>query len=129
MKTFMMILAVTTMYAAPLAFAADGDVHEKVVGVTDVYVPNGFDSGSDAFVVVNGLFPHSCYKLKEVKVDHVGPALHEITTLANVTEGLCLTVLVPFNKEVQLGRLAAGQHQLRFLNGDGTYMEKRMTIE
>ncbi len=128
MKTFLMILAATAMYAAPSAFAREGEVREKVIGVNDVYIPSGFDSSSEAFVVVNGLFPHSCYKLKGVKVEHIGPTLHEVTTLANVTEGLCLTVIIPFHKEVQLGRLAIGDHKLHFMNGDGTYMEKALTI-
>jgi hypothetical protein len=128
MKTFLMILAATLITTAP-AFAKDGEVHEKIIGVNDVYVPSGFDSSSDSFVVVNGLFPHSCYKLKTVKVDNLTATLHEVTTTADVTEGLCLMVIVPFHKEVQLGRLAVGEHVLRFLNGDGTFMEKHLTIE
>ena len=130
MKTFKMILALSAILALPLAAQAkDGDVHEKVIGVNNVYIPSGFDSSSEAFVVVNGWFPHSCYKLKGANVNHVGPTLHEVTVSANVTEGLCLTVIIPFNKEVQLGRLAVGDHKIHFMNGDGTYMEKHLVIE
>ncbi len=130
MKTFQMILALTAVLSLPLAAQAkDGDVHEKVIGVNSVYIPSGFDSASDSFVVVNGWFPHSCYKLKSATVNHVGPTLHEVTVNANVTEGLCLTVIIPFQKEVQLGKLGVGDHQVRFLNGDGTYMEKHLVIE
>lgn len=128
MKTVFISMAAALMLI-PAAFAKEGDVNERVVAISDVYIPSGFDSSSDAFVVVNGLFPHSCYKLKNVKVEHVGAALHEVTTTADVTEGLCLTVMVPFHKEVQLGRLAVGEHKVHFMNGDGTYMEKRLTIE
>ena len=130
MKTWM-VLAFVAMAASvsTVSFAKEGDVHAKVVPITGAYIPSGFDSSSDAFVVVNGLFPHTCYKLSEVKVDHVGPALHEVSTVANVTEGLCLTVMVPFSKEVQLGKLGTGEHKIHFLNGDGTYMEKRLVIE
>lgn len=128
MKTLIYVVAVAMGFSAG-AFAKDGDVHSKVVPVTDAYIPSGFDSGSDAFVVVNGLFPHTCYKLSSAKVEHVGPALHEVSTVANVTEGLCLTVMVPFSKEVQLGKLGVGEHKIHFMNGDGTYMEKRLVIE
>jgi hypothetical protein len=129
MKTLITVFAMALMIiAAPSAKAADGEVHEKVVGVSDAYVPSGFDSNSDAFVVVNGWFPHSCFKLKNVEVSHVGSFLHEVTTKANVTEGLCLTVIIPWHREVQLGKLAAGDHKLHFMNGDGTYMEKHLTI-
>lgn len=130
MKALKTILTITAVILMPLmAEAKEGDVHEKVVGAIDVYVPSGFDTSSDAFVVANGFFPHSCYKLKGAKVDHVSATLHEVTLLADVTEGLCLTVIIPFHKEVQLGRLAAGQHKVRFVNGDGTYMERNLTIE
>ena len=111
------------------AMAKDGDVNDKVIPINDVYIPSGFDSASDAFLVVNGLFPNSCYRLKNVKVEHIGAALHEVSTFAGVTSGMCLTVMVPFHQEVQLGKLAVGEHKIHFMNGDGTYMEKRLTIE
>jgi hypothetical protein len=100
-----------------------------LVGVNDVYVPSGFDSRSEVFVVANGWFPNSCYKFSQAKVDHVSPTLHEVRTYASVTEGLCLTVIVPFHQEIQIGRLEPGEHSLRFVSGDGTYLEKKVVIE
>ncbi len=130
MKIFNLALVAFTIVAiSPTAYAKNGESREKITPVSDVYVPNGFDSGSDAFVVVNGLFPNSCYSLKAVTVNHVGPTLHEVTTTANVTEGLCLAVIIPFHREVQLGKLAVAKHTLHFLNGDGTYLERQLTIE
>lgn len=126
---FALALIAMPFQLSSAAFAADGDVHEKVVGISDAYVPSGFDSGSEAFVVENGWFPNSCYKLKSVDVTHVGPTLHEVTTKANVTEGLCLAVIIPWHREVQLGKLAVGTHKVHFLNGDGTFMEKQIVIE
>lgn len=128
MKTLILTLAAFLPFAAS-SFAKEGDTHEKVVPITDAFIPSGFDSSSDAFVVVNGLFPHSCYKLKDASVKNVGNYLHEVTTTATVTEGLCLTVIIPFHKEVSLGKLAVGEHQIHFMNGDSTYVEKRLTIE
>jgi hypothetical protein len=114
----------------PMANAADQThTRQQVVSINDAYIPSGFDSGSDAFVVINGLFPNSCYRYQDAKVDHVGPALHEVRAYAQVTEGICLMVLVPFSKEVQLGKLASGEHTIRFVNGDGTHWEKKMQIE
>ena len=130
MKTLTKILVIAAIIAMPIfASAKEGDVHETTIGVNNVYIPSGFDSGSEAFVVASGWFPHSCYKLKGAKVEHVGPTLHEVTVMANVTEGLCLTVIIPFNKEIQLGKLAVGDHQIKFMNGDGTYMERHLVIE
>lgn len=123
------LMALAVAFLPALSPAADGDVHEKQIGVSDVYIPNSFDSRSDAFVVVNGFFPHSCYQMKEARVSHQRNNVHEVRVIAEVTEGLCLTVIVPFHKEVRLGRLAAGEHTLRFLGGDGVRMERKITIE
>jgi len=130
--TFKMIFSVFTLaiLAAPMAQAEEfGKTREQVVSINDAYIPSSFDSSSDAFVVVNGLFPNSCYRFRDAKVDHIGPALHEVRAYATVTEGLCLMVLVPFSKEVQIGRLQVGKHSVKFMNGDGTFWEKSLTIE
>jgi hypothetical protein len=38
-------------------------------------------------------------------------------------------VLIPFQKDVRLGQLPTGKHILKFLNGDGTYLEKSLVVE
>jgi hypothetical protein len=129
MKKFLLLAVIAMPFSfSNTSYAADGDVHERVVGVSDAYVPSGFDSTSDAFVVANGWFQNSCYKLKSIEVAHVGPQLHEVTTKANVIEGMCLAVIIPWHREVQLGKLVVGTHQVHFLNGDGTYLEKQIVI-
>lgn len=105
------------------------DQNEVVVSVNDAYIPSGFDSGSDAFVVVNGLFPNTCYQWKEAVVNNVTDTQHEIRSMAKVHQGLCMMMLVPFTREIQIGKLQKGNHTLRFMNGDGTYLEKQMVVE
>jgi len=114
-------------HSAPAATApATKDV---AIGVNDVYVPGGFDSDADAYVVANGLFPNGCYRWKGATVTNVDNFNHEIQSYATVSQGMCIMVLVPFNKEIRLGKLASGTHNLKFLNGDGTYLLKSMKIE
>jgi len=103
--------------------------HEEIVSVSDAYVTNGFDSGSDAFVVVNGVFMNTCYHWKEGRVKDTKPFVHEIRAVAEVKQGMCLMMLVPFNEDVRIGKLEPGVHTLKFMNGDGTYMEKHLVIE
>ncbi len=105
------------------------DVKEVDVSVSDVFVPGGFDTGSDVFVVESGVFPNGCYSWKEARVNHISDTMHEIRSVANVTQGMCIMVLVPFTKEVRLGQFSAGEHTLRFMNGDGTYLEKTLVVE
>lgn len=102
---------------------------EMQIGVNSVYVPGGFDSNSDAYVVVNGIFPSGCYKWDRAEVSHIDAFKHEVKSIAKVGQGMCIMVLVPFQSEVRLGKFAAGEHTLRFLNGDGSYIEKTMKIE
>jgi len=102
---------------------------EVQIAINDAYVPAGFDSTSDVFVVTSGLFPNGCYKWKGATVNNVDAFTHEVKSTATVSQGMCLMVLVPFTKEVRLGKFAAGQHTLRFVNSDGTFLEKSMKIE
>lgn len=129
MKTAFAILV--SIIALNFNAMANGTPASKdvVIAVNDVYVPGGFDSTADAYVVVSGIFPNGCYKWKGSEVKDVTPFEHEITSTGAVSQGMCLMVLVPFSKDVRLGKLSAGKHTLRFLSGDGTYLEKTLAIE
>jgi len=113
------------------AWAAESTPQEKevVIGVNDAYIPGGFDSTSDVFVVVNGIFPNGCYRWARADVTHPSPTIHEVRSIAKVSQGMCLMVLVPFTKEVRIGQIGAGNHKIRMMNGDGTYLEKDLNIE
>lgn len=102
---------------------------EVQIGLSGVYVPGGFDSSSDAFVVVNGIFPNGCYRWSRAEVTNVDDFTHEVKSMAAVSQGMCIMVLVPFQKEVRLGKFPSGNHTLRFANGDGTYFEKNLKVE
>ncbi len=125
------LLAAAVMFFGMNAFAEQQAPVEKEVqiGINGVYVPGGFDTASDVFVVVNGIFQNGCYKWKRADVDHKDNFNHEIKSVASVSQGMCLMVLIPFQKEVRLGKFAAGKHTLRFENGDGTYLEKSLIVE
>lgn len=104
-------------------------VREVTVGINDAFVPGGFDSEADSYVVVSGIFPNGCYQWKGGEVKHVSSTYHEIRSKAMVSQGMCIMMLIPFTKEVRLGKLEAGSHTLKFVNGDGTYLEKKLSVE
>lgn len=130
MKMIAAMLAVLVGFSS-LSFASEEVPAEKEVqiGINGVYVPGGFDSASDVYVVVNGIFQNGCYKWKKADVTHKDAYFHEIKSIASVSPGMCLMVLIPFQKEVRLGRFESGKHVLRFENGDGTYLEKNLIVE
>ncbi|MGE0171052.1 hypothetical protein [Nocardioides sp.] len=100
-----------------------------MIGVNDAYIPGGFGSDSDAYVIVSGMFPNSCYRWNRADVKAVSTTVHEVRSIATVSQTMCLMVLVPYSKEVSLGRLQPGEHTLRFMNGDGTHFEKTLVVE
>lgn len=128
MKSTLLAALAIISFSIP-ALAERLTTREVPIGLNSVYIPGGFDSNSDVFVVVNGIFPNGCYKWGRAEKKDTSTFNHEISTVAEVSQGMCIMVLIPFQKEVRLGKFAAGQHNLRFLNGDGTYIEKTMIIE
>ena len=123
------VMVVAQMHGTSAQANQTPEPKEVVIGINDVYVPAGFDSEADAYVIVNGIFPNGCYRWKGAEVTHNDTYSHEIKSKAMVSQGLCLMVLMPFTKEVRLGQLDSGVHKLRFVNGDGTYMEKTLKVE
>ncbi len=132
MKKFLMTISMLMFGGLSLA-AADGaqapDEREVMVAINEAFVPGGFDINSEVFVVASGIFPNGCYRWKGAEVNAPTSTLHEIKAMATVKQGMCLMVLVPFNKEIRLGKFVQGEHTLRFLNGDGTFLEKKIVIE
>ncbi|MBC7370914.1 MAG: hypothetical protein H7326_05070 [Bdellovibrionaceae bacterium] len=133
LKSSLQIFAIAALFVVGTVDLAAADVTPTTkdinIGVNDVYVPGGFDSHADSYVIANGLFPNGCYKWKTANVNHVDTFTHEVQPVATVSQGMCIMVLVPFSKEIRLGKLATGTHTLKFLNGDGTYLQKSMSIE
>jgi hypothetical protein len=107
---------------------AQGSVRQKIVRVSDVYIPDGFRSDSNAYAIESGWFPNSCYKLDSAEVRDAGPFFHEVTTRADVRAGFCLAVIIVWHKLILFGRLQEGRHVLHFLDGYGTYLEKELTV-
>ncbi|MBX3019756.1 MAG: hypothetical protein KF767_17855 [Bdellovibrionaceae bacterium] len=102
---------------------------EVSIGVSEAYVPAGFDSTTEAYVIVSGMFNNGCYQWSRAEVRHVDDFNHEVSTFAKVSPGMCLMVLVPYQKEVKLGTLKSGKHIVRFVGGDATYLEKTFEVE
>ena len=102
---------------------------DVVIALNDVFIPGGFDSSMESYVVVSGIFPNGCYKWKGAEKKDISAYEHEVTSTATVNQGMCIQVLVPFSKDVRLGRLQTGKHVLRFMSNDGTYLEKTLLIE
>lgn len=125
------LVSVLAVAFISVAAQADEEITYKdvAVSVMDVYVPTTIKADQNAFVVVNGMFPNSCYSYSGAEVKSTGDFTHQIRTIATVKSGICLRVFVPYTKEVSLGKLKAGTHKLTFLADDDTYFEKTLVIQ
>lgn len=125
-----LIAIAVTVLMAQFAMSEQIPAEKEVqIGISGAFVPGGFDSNSDAYVIANGVFQNGCYKWNRAEVNAKGEFTHEIRSIATVTQGMCIMVLIPFQKDIRLGRLQTGKHTLKFLNGDGTYLEKSLVVE
>jgi len=136
MKNFSLITTIAMISAMALSSVASASTmvvapttREVQLGISDAFVPSGFDSNSDANVIVSGWFPNSCYSWGHDSVATENTGTINVKSYANVTSGMCMMIMMPFQRQVDLGKLAVGNHTIHFLNGDGTYLEKTLNIE
>lgn len=128
-RSLLLFFSIVTLTLGSYASSNTVEEKEVIVGLSDAYIPGGFDSQSDVFIIANGLFPNGCYRWNRADVEHKQNNLHEVKAIASVSQGMCLMVLIPFTKEIHLGQLGSGEHTIRLVNGDGTYNDKKLTIE
>lgn len=130
MKTLTTVSALIA-FVSTLSFAnaAEPSVKEVNIAINNVFVPEVVEKGTDAKIVLSGMFPNSCYRWSRAEVTGTEPSFHQIKAMAFVTTNvMCLMVLVPFSKEVNLGQLIVGEHTLRFVSGDDTYFERKLIV-
>jgi hypothetical protein len=101
---------------------------ETVISVSDIYIQKSRGFNEPHELLLTGIFPNGCYKWLRADVKHVTDHQHEVRALAKVTQGMCIMVLVPFTKEVDLGVLKRGTHTVKVINGDGTTLEKQFEL-
>ena len=127
------LIATASLLALVCGFNTHADqpiTKEVVIAINDAFVPEVVDQNSDAKIVLIGMLGNSCYRWSKAEVTDTEPLVHQVRATATVTlNAMCLMVLVPYNKEVNLGRLTPGEHTLRFVSADDTFFERKMTVK
>ncbi len=79
-----------------------------------VFTPVGFDSNDNVQVVLDGTYPNTCYKVSEpsVKVDKAAGRVDVYDKALYYKGAICLYMLVPYYKTVNLGVLPEGQYNV-----------------
>jgi hypothetical protein len=106
---------ITFLILAAFALNASADAFPKVVpvAVNTGYIPVGFDTNDNSQLVAEGLFANTCYKAinPKVKVDHDQKTIR-VYPRALKYKGICLQMVVPFHKEIDVGLLRAGTYKV-----------------
>jgi hypothetical protein len=109
------LFKLTLMLLAAASIQARADTFPKVVGVQfhTGYVPVGFDTNDNSQLVAEGMFPNTCYKPvgTKVSVDHNNKTIR-VYARAYKYKGVCLQMVVPFNREIDVGLLKAGTYKV-----------------
>lgn len=131
----MVRVLVMTMVVASGLWGASAQADEMppdrdvVVGVNEALLPATGRVGQNIVAVISGIFPNGCYRWKGAQIANPEPDLREVRAVASVSQGMCIMVLIPFTKEISLGSFTEGEHAIRFVGGDGTFLEKKIRIQ
>lgn len=100
---------------ATLPVASADDFDPKVVDTSfaSAYIPDGFDTNDQSQMVGEGFFPNSCYRpsMVEVAVDHTARKIY-VQPSAYKYDGVCLQMIIPFEREINFGLLKAGGYEV-----------------
>ena len=107
----------------------DIEFREIPIEAKEVFITGSFSPNNDPYVIVSGDFPDGCHRWSRAEVLHKSERLHEVILYGVVSNSKCLMVDTPFIKEVRLGRLAPGEHTVRFFNVDGSFFERQLIVD
>lgn len=125
MKKLLMI----TILAASNCFA--GIPIEKMVPISSVFTPNGFDNNDNSEVIVEGFLPNLCHKnpSSDVKVDGKKISIKVTSLYYHKSNPYCPQMLVPFILKVDLGLLDAIEYEIVVNKGSQWESESLLNIK
>ena len=111
---FKLIFASLLIFSTALSNFALAQVPEPTpIPLDHAYVPAGFDGNDQVQLVVEGWFRASCYRLGHVQVSvDFDRHVIKLSPIGLMYGGMCLDVMVPFYKTVELGILPPGRYSV-----------------
>ncbi len=113
MEKLKVTLVALTLLCGGSLFAQDLNPEKIKYVVRSAYLPAGFDSNDKAQLVVEGTLPNTCYRTGTVTVK-VNKETKKIEVRQRVLKygSICLYMIVPFHKVVDVGVLPEGQYDV-----------------
>ncbi len=102
----------TFLFLSPSLLGADSHRPALVeASVSTVYAPGGFDDNDNIQVVIEGIFPNTCYKSGPSKVFVAGERI-QIVQQAYYYDGHCFQMMVPYERVIDIGILKAQNYSI-----------------
>ena len=104
------------------SIASAGIPTQKVIPVTHVFVPSGFDSNDNSEIILTGFLPNLCHKTPKANAMVTGNKIDILLTSLYYDESnpFCPEMVVPFTETLELGVLDKGKYEIT-VNGKSTY--------
>lgn len=121
MKFLFMSFTAALLFSAAHAKADDGPSKVKV-NFGKIYVAKGFDSNDKVQIVGEGVYNNGCFRNAEtkVRVDHDAKVI-TLTPYAYKYDGMCIQVIMPYDRVVDVGILKAGTYKVK-QDGQSTFL-------
>lgn len=130
MKAFFRGLLLSMILAAATpALAQEYPQHEIPITPREVYVPTNLKPNTAAYLIVSGYYSNSCSHWGHARIEDKTPLFHEVTLFAKVSQAMCLMVITPYTRQIELGQLQPGEHVLRLITADGQYYDRTFYVE
>lgn len=119
MKNLMKMIVIAMV--GGLALGAYAPV-KKMVPVSHIYSPDGFDSNDNVEVIVEGFLPNLCYRSPMSEVEVKGDKIDiKISALSSEKENpYCPEMVVPFLEKIDVGIMDKGLYDI-YVNGKSIY--------
>ncbi len=120
---FALVVSTTTAIA---------DTPRDVLLIPDaVYTPTGFDDNDKVQFVFEGTFPDSCYRegITDHEIDFEKKRIIVSNSAFHYSTEICLKMLVPYVKEVNLGLMERGEYKIFFREQAENYVEDGRLVE
>lgn len=130
MKVFFRSLLLSAIFAAAApALAQTFPQREIPMTPQEVYVPTNLKTNAEGYLIVSGYYNNSCAHWGHARIENKTPLFHEVTLFAEVSQAMCLMVITPYTRQIELGQLQPGEHVLRLITADGQYYDRTFYVE
>jgi len=105
------IALILTHYAQAESISKTKKPTKVPISFEKIYVPDDFDSNDNVQIIGEGMYANSCFREAEtlVRIDHTSKVVY-LEPKAYKYDGMCLMLILPFDRVLNLGVLRVGTY-------------------